>query len=671
MSGDREPKHVGDAPQGCLALEAIMRRAVLLFVLGLSLPAHAAAQDIMAAVRLEHWAEADALAAASPDPLARKLALFFRLLTPGAARTAELAAFIADNPAWPQQALLGRRLQEAFAADSDDLTTIKRCQQTPAAAQPATTLLRCAEAMSRASRQAEAEQDARAAWIKGVDPASELGFIRTWGHTLTADDQWRRFDRLAWTDAGLPGSPAARQAARVHSASRPAAEARLALRRDDPSAPALVAALPAPARADPGLILDLAKWHRRANQDRAALTVWIKEGGPAEAAAADDRRPAFWDERNLLARRMLRAGDPAAAYLLTSSHRQTGEAAIDAEFLSGWIALRLLQQPDVAAQHFRALATLSHAAITQGRAYYWIGRTAAAQGDAAGAQTAYAQAAAWPTTFYGQLAVRALGDDDAALAARIRAAHDPAWTVEQATALIGEDLARAAALLVAWGEPRRAKAFLLRLAETAADAAERAMAARMALGLGLPDQAVAIARRAGRNGLMLPEAGWPIAVEPPDAAVEPAVTLGLIRQESSFDTQAGSPAGAQGLMQLMPATAAGVARRLNEAVSLPALTADAAYNMRLGTAYLQTLLDQFGGALPLALAGYNAGPNRVLDWLAGYGDPRTGAIDMIDWIELVPFNETRNYVQRVIENIVIYAARRGTAAPHPLARSAG
>ena len=643
---------------------------MLLFVLGLSMPARAAAQDVMAAIRLEHWTEADALADASPDPLARKLALYFRLLTPGAARTAELAAFIADNPTWPQHALLGRRLQEAIAVDSDDPATIERCQRTPAATQSAAVLLRCADAMGRAGRQAEAEQEARTAWVKDVDPAGEPAFIRAWGYALTADDQWRRFDRLAWTDSGLPGSPAARQAVRVHPANRLAAEARLALRRDDPSAPALVAALLAPARADPGLVLDLAKWHRRANQDRAALAIWIKDGGPAEAAAADDRRPAFWDERNLLARRMLRAGDPAA-YVLASSHRQTGEAAIDAEFLSGWIALRRLKQPDAAARHFRALAALSHAAITQGRAYYWIGRTAAAQGDAAGAQAAYAQAAAWPTTFYGQLAVRALGEDDAALAARIRTAHDPAWTVEQATALIGQDLARAAALLVAWGEPRRAKAFLLRLAETTADAAERAMAARMALGLGLPDQAVAIARRAGRDGLMLPEAGWPLPVEPPDATVEPAVTLGLIRQESSFDTQAGSPVGAQGLMQLMPATAANVARRLNEAVSLPALTADAAYNMRLGTAYLQSLLDQFGGALPLALAGYNAGPNRVVDWLAGYGDPRTGTIDMVDWIELIPFNETRNYVQRVIENVVIYAARRGTAAPHPLARSAG
>ncbi len=661
---------MGDAPQGCVALEAIMRRAVLLFVLGLSLPAQAATQDIMAAVRLEHWAEADALAAASPDPLARKLVLYFRLLAPGAAGAAEIAAFITDNPAWPQQALLDRRLQEALVT-ADDPALIERCQPPSVATQPAATLLRCADALGRAGRQAEAEQDARAAWVKGVDPAGELGVIRSWGHALTADDQWRRFDRLAWTDPGRPGSPAARQAVRVHPADHPAAEARLALRRDDPSAPALAAALPAPARADPGLVLDLARWHRRAGPDRAALAVWAKEGSPAEAAATEERRPAFWDERNLLARRMLRAGDPAAAYALASGHRQAGEAAIDAEFLSGWIALRRLQQPEVAARHFQALAALSHAAITQGRAHYWIGRTAAAQGDAAGAQAAYAQAAAWPTTFYGQLAIRASGGDDATLAARIRAAHDPAWSIEQATALIGQDLARAAVLLVAWGEPRRARAFLLRLGETSPDAAERAMAARMALGLGLPDQAVAIARRAGRDGLMLPDAGWPLAVDPPDGTVEPEVTLGLIRQESSFDVQAGSPVGAQGLMQLMPATAAGVARRLNEAMSLPALTSDAAYNMRLGTAYLQALLDQFGGALPLALAGYNAGPNRVLDWVAGYGDPRTGTIDMIDWIELIPFNETRNYVQRVIENVVIYAARRGGNAAHPLARSAG
>jgi len=653
-----------------------MRLVVLPALLCLSQPAYAAGQEILAAVGADRWAEADALAAASPDPLVRKLTQYFRLLTPGAASVGELAAFLADNPTWPQQALLDRRLQEATAADTDDRATLDRCQQQSAATQSAVVLLRCADALGRAGRQPEAERAARAAWVKDVDPVGELGFIRAWGLSLTADDQWRRFDRLAWTDTGLPGSPAARQAVRVHPANRPAAETRMALRRDDPSAAALAAALPAAARTDPGLVLDLAKWHRRAGQDRAALAIWTKEGSAAEAAAPAERRAAFWDERNLLARRLLRAGDPAAAYTLASSHRQSGEAAIDAEFLSGWIALRRLQQPNVAAQHFRTLAGLSRAAITQGRAYYWIGRAAAAQNVPAAAQasdvrTAYAQAAAWPTTFYGQLAARALGEDDTALADRIRERHDPAWSAEQAATFTGREVARAAALLVAWGEPRRAKAFLQRLGETAPDEGERAMAARMALSLGLPDQAVAIARRAGRDGLMLPDAGWPLAADPPEGTVAPSVALGLIRQESSFDVQVGSPAGARGLMQLMPATAASVAQHIGEPMSLPALTGDAAYNMRLGTAYLQELLDQFGGALPLALAGYNAGPHRVQDWISGYGDPRTGAVDMVDWIELIPFNETRNYVQRVIENVVIYGARRGSAAAHPLALSGG
>ena len=229
-------------------------------------------------------------------------------------------------------------------------------------------------------------------------------------------------------------------------------------------------------------------------------------------------------------------------------------------------------------------------------------------------------------------------------------------------------MARAAALLASWGDPRRARPFLLRLDETAPDPAGRALAASFATRLGLPDQAVAIARRAGRDGLMLPDLGWPVAVEPPSGAVEPAVVLGLMRQESSFDAQAGSPAGARGLMQLMPATAAGVARRLGEPVSPAALTADPAYNMRLGTDYLRALLDRFGGVLPLALAGYNAGPSRVAEWLAAHGDPSLGGIDWIDWIELIPFSETRNYVQRVVENVVIYRARQGRLAPHPLAQ---
>ena len=208
----------------------------------------------------------------------------------------------------------------------------------------------------------------------------------------------------------------------------------------------------------------------------------------------------------------------------------------------------------------------------------------------------------------------------------------------------------------------------MRMDELAPDPADRALTARFALRLGLPDTAVFVARRMGRDGLALPEAGWPIAAEPPDSPVDASVALGLIRQESSFDIGAVSPSGARGLMQLMPFTAQAVAKQIGTATSLPTLTSDPAHNMRLGTTYLREMLDRFDNSLPLAVAAYNAGPHRVDQWLPENGDPRVGPIDMLDWIELIPFNETRNYVQRVLENVVIYRARRGETTPTLLAQ---
>ncbi len=651
-----------------------MLRALVLFVLlVIARSAQAGTDDIGGALRDSRWPDADALAAASPDPVARKLVLYYRLLSPGGGHPAEIAAFMADNPSWPNQAMLSRRLAEALAVEPDDRTVMEICARQAVREVPS--LLRCATADADTGHAPAAAEVAKQAWLTGItDAPGEIAFMRQWGKGLTAADQWRRFDRLAWSDNGGVGGPAWRQVARLDATQRPPAEARLALKRDDASARALVAALPGGATVDPALMLELAKWLRRAGQDEDAQKLWLALGAEAEHAAPAERRTAFWDERNLLARRRLRGGDAAGAYALVDGAADLPAAqAIDAEFLAGFIALRRRSDTDAASRHFHALAALSHAAITQGRAYYWLGRTAEARHDPAGAREAYAAAAAWPTTFYGQLAARALGEDDVALASRIRAAHDPGWTPMRALDFAGSENARAAALLVEWGEARRARSFILRLDELAPDATDRTLAARMAVGFGLPDLAVAIARRAGQTGVMLAEAGWPTAVEPPAGPVEPALALGLIRQESNFNTEALSPVGARGLMQLMPGTAKAVATRLGDmAVNIPALSTDPAYNMRLGTAYLADLMKQFGGAVPYAVAGYNAGPGRVADWLAANGDPTVpNGIDMIDWIELIPFAETRNYVQRVVENLVIYRALAGTILPHPLARWQG
>ncbi len=652
---------------------AMIRALILVGLLVTVRPAMAATDTIGAALHDSRWADADALAVTSPDPVARKLVLYYRLLAPGGGHPAEIAAFMADNPSWPAQSVLSRRLSEALANEPDDHSVLDICTHQPVREVPS--LLRCATADANAGRAPDAIEVARQAWLSGItDAPGEVAFLRQWGKDLTPADQWRRFDKLAWSDSGSVGGPAWRQIARLDPAQRPTAEARLALKRDDPSARALVTALPGGATVDPALMLELAKWLRRAGQDDDALKLWLAMGSAAEHAALPERRAAFWEERNLLARRRLRNSDNAGAYALVDGATELPpEQAIDAEFLAGFIALRRRMDTDAASRHFHALAGLSHAAITQGRAYYWLGRTAEARRDPTGAKEAYTEAAAWPTTFYGQLAARALGEDDAALAARIRSARDPGWTPARALDFAGSENARAASLLVGWGEPRRARAFILRLDELATDGTDRILAARLAVGFGLPDLAVAISRRAGRDGVVMAEAGWPAAVDPPPGSVEPALALGLIRQESNFNTEALSPVGARGLMQLMPNTATAVARRLGDTkVNLTALSTDPAYNMRLGTAYLGGLLDQFGGAMPYAVAGYNAGPSRVADWLASNGDPATpNGIDMIDWIELIPFAETRNYVQRVVENVVIYRALAGTVLPHPLARWQG
>lgn len=635
-----------------------------MLVLGVLLcPAAAGAADLppnpMIAVRADQWTQAAADAAQYADPVAQKVVTYYRLLAPGAATAQEIANFIASSPDWPAQAVLERRRQEAIAAEPDDAAVLAQCA-TGTLTLPAARL-RCADALANAGHNAEALAQAREAWINGYPDAG--GFPQRWRTLMTADDQWQRYETLAWTDAAA----AARQMPLLDPAHRAAAEARIALQRDDPAAAARLAAVPADLAADPALVLEQARWLRRANRPAAAVALWQQLGTAAEQAAPAAHRGAFWAERERLARDLLQAGDARGAYTLVDQPGPIPPVQrLDAEFLAGFIALRLLHDPAAALAHFQALAAASPAAITQGRAWYWIGRATAAAGQ--DASSAYAKAAAWPMTFYGQLAALALGDSPAALAARINALHDPPGTRDQALGLTQREVVRAAALLVAWGEPRRAEAFLLRMDELAPDLADRSLTAQLSLALRQPQTAVAIARRMGRDGSALPDAGWPMPVDPPPDAVDPAVVLGLIRQESSFDTATVSPAGARGLMQLMPGTAATVARQIGARVTLVALTDDPARNMQLGTAYVRELMDRYGSSLPLVFAGYNAGPKRVDEWLAQNGDPRVGPIDMVDWIELIPFAETRNYVQRVLENVAIYRAHRGETTPTLLAQ---
>ncbi len=592
--------------------------------------ARAQAPNPIPAIRGDRWAEAEAAVSGLADPVAAKLVRYYRLIAPNAASTAEIADFIKANPDWPAQALLERRRQEALATEPDPTVIAAQCAVPRPTLAPA--LLRCADALPAGDGAAYA----RDAWISGIaNPTAETAFLQRWGSVPSQDDEWARYLRLTWSSL----QAADRQAARLDTKHRAMVES-------------------APAR-----VLARAKALRVAEDYAGAAMLWKKEA-PAAQQAAPDHLPAFWTERSALIRALLKQGQDQDAYDLAKAHGQTaGEQVSDAEFLAGFIALRRLKQPSLALGHFKALAGTSPAAITQGRAHYWLGRTLAALGQEPKAE--YQQAAVWATTFYGQLAAVALGDDAVALNARIGALQDPTWTHDTVLAFTGHEVVRAASWLVAWGDPARARIFLLRMDELAPNPAERTLTAELALKLGVPDTAVFVARRMGRDGIALPRAGWPMPFDPPPAP-DQAAALGIMRQESSFDVGAVSPSGARGLMQLMPFTAKAVAKKLGVPMSLPALTVDAQQNMLLGTSYLREVLDKFDGALPLAAAAYNAGPHRVDQWLADNGDPRTGAVAMTDWLELIPFAETRNYVQRVMENVAIYRARAGSAASAPL-----
>jgi soluble lytic murein transglycosylase len=613
------------------------------FLCFIAASAHAAPAPIILAMRAHDWPLAQSLA--GPDPIAQKLVTLGRLLTPDAATAAEIGIFLAANPAWPDQADLRHRLADAVTNDPDQATSLADCEKYKPSLD--TALLRCADAERRAGHTAVARDLAQRAWITGVrDPQAEAAFLSNWPDAVPPDVQWRRFDILDWANDPAAG----RQVARLDAAHHAQAVTRQAFQHRDPAALDALAGVPVAQRADPVLLFEQARWLRATDANAAALALWRAAAANAEPHAPPDRRAAFWTERDRLARATLATGDADGAYFLADDPNTGPDQAPDALFLAGWIALQRLHDTPRALAKFQALQAVSHSLITQGRAWYWLGRASA--GDAA--RQAYLHAAAYPTTYYGQLAITQTSGA-AAIPTAIQQVADPAIPPDQAKAFADTELVRAATLLAGWGDPHWARQFLLRQSQAASDAASFALAARAAGALGLSDVSVQTARFAGRQGIPLPRLGWPAPFDPPATpGVEPALILGLMRQESSFDPDIISAAGAIGLMQLMPATARQIAGRGQDTPDLK----NPDENMHLGITYFAGLLRQFNGTRPYAIAAYNAGPHRARAWIAANGDASAAGLDaMIDWIEQIPFAETRNYVQRVLENTAIYAAR--------------
>jgi soluble lytic murein transglycosylase len=588
------------------------------------------------------------LAASLSDPVARKL-VFWRAATQPQSGLSfdEIAAFVGDNPDWPSQTLLRQRAEEVLNANTSDSGAMAFFQR--AAPVTGAGADRMARILAADGRDGEAARVIRTAWVDlDLTENDESLLYVTYWQVLTPDDHRQRLDRLLWQGKI---SAAQRMLDKVDPDYRAVGDARIQLRRQTGSPAAVLPYVPVDLQNDPGLIYETARWYRKSGYDFEARQILASYTGPVPHADV------WWEERALLARRALEGGMPQDAYAVLNNHGLTSGADFaDAEWLSGWIALRHLNEPRLASEHFTRMTEGVTAPISRARAAYWAGRASDVLGRRDETRSWYRRASGFPTAFYGQLAASALGNTHA-----FALPPDPLPTAEEQQRFETHDLVRAVNILIEVGDSESLRPFLLRLVDLDPSAGWKHLAGSLAQYLGRPDLAIAVTKRATRDGHILPGNGYPVIDVPENgyfvAPPEPPLVLAIVRQESSFDANAVSSAGARGLMQLMPATARQVASNLNLSYSPSRLTSNPEYNLQLGQAYFGNLLDSFSGSYVLSIAGYNAGPSRVRRWLQENGDPRGDLPAAIDWIERIPFSETRNYVQRTIENLQVYRAK--------------
>ena len=595
-----------------------------------------------------------ALQAALTDPVARKLVDWELVDQCGSMLSAaQMLAYDRELQGWPRaqrrQAAVERALAAGVPSPADTLAWF--AGREPQTGDGAYAL---AVAEQAQGRQVEAVALIRRFWREHTFEADAQARIGArFGALLTPDDNNRRLENLLYTSSG----PAVRAMMTLVDADhQQLAEARMALRANRDTAPGLVAALPASVQADGGLAFDKVRYYRKRDLDVVAV-------GLLKTAAADppgpDAADAVWSERRALMTAALKSNDFQGAYAAASAHGMTeGADFTEAEFFAGWIALSKLHDPALADRHFAAVQQGGSTPVTLSRALYWRGRAAEARGDADAAQAYWRQGGAYYTAFYGQLSAERAG------VRTLNLGVDPIPTAADRAAFDARETVRAARLLADNGERDLFGVFALSIADDLATVQEAALLVDLARASGVPAIATRAARVAVTRGMYLPDRGWPVLTTPTGPGLpEAAFTLAIVRQESGFDPAIRSGVGARGLMQLMPATAAITARKQGLDFS-PARLDDGDYNMRLGSAYLGQLTDDFAGSYVLAAAGYNAGPGRAGAWANQCGDPRQATIDPADFIECIPFSETRNYVMRVLESVEIYRARlHGGSAP--------
>lgn len=594
-----------------------------------------------------NWQNGITISRGSSDPAVVRLAHWLSLRN-GQGTWDEYAYFLANYPNWPKEVTLRRYAESLMPNDLHPDQVISFFNGTDPLTAKGYRIL--GEALITQGEKAQGEALVAYGWInKSMSQRDENEYLERHGSVLR-NRHVERVDTALW--AGRT-SDAMRLYPYLNPEWRALANARTGLRSQSGNADKLVSGVSPALQTHPGLAFERMRWRykkglRNEAESMILLTSreWASLGRPQEWAYY----------RKIFARDAFEEGLYEKAYELANYNNLTnGVDFADLEFLAGWVALEYIKDPKRADTHFVRLWEGVRYPVSKSRAAYWAGRAREALKDSSGATTWYTRAAEFGTTFYGQLAARKL----ARPALRGFSANSPI-TKADIEVFQKSDIARLAVALTRTKHENTARIFMLQAAEVLNTEGALGVLGSINLQTNEPNFAVQVAKIAIRKGFKVPQYAYPVVPLAVRAdAPEQALSLAIARQESQMNPRAKSPAGALGLMQVMPATAKGVARRIGVTYDLDLLGRDIDYNTNIGQAYLTGLVNRWNGSYVLAIASYNAGPGNVSKWIERFGDPRTAAVDEINWIESIPFSETRNYVQRVLEGMEVYRNRLG------------
>jgi peptidoglycan lytic transglycosylase len=618
-------------------------------------PQLAAVKDAIDLARKGKIGEATAAGKALGDPAARKLVEWFILRHPDAdADFRRYAAFIADNPDWPSMAQLRKRAESRLWQERSDAETVHGFT----GGRPASAMgkLALARALLAGGDRDGAASLVRAVWRSDeLSERSEGDAFATFRELLTREDHRARMDkRIGAKDF----SGAKRAAQHLGDDELSIVKACAAVNANETKALDLLDSVAPAARQDLGYALCRIHWLQRHDRIEDATRLTIAAAPETMALQETDE---WWRERRALARKLLDQGKAQAAYdVVRDAALPANEYyRADFQFMSGWIALRYLNDAPRARAHFAHIADGSANPTVLARASYWQGRVAEVLGEDSEMRAGFEAAARYPTAYYGQLARARLGLD------RIELPAPPAQ--DQAASLaLADERVRAADMLYALGERDVVFRFASDLAEQSADVAVLGALAELTGRRNDARAMLQIGKPALARGLALTDYAFPTIGIPPHSPIGPEIERSIIysvaRTESAFDQRDKSSANAVGLMQVTPEAGRDTAKRFGVMYDWDRMVSDPVYNTQMGAAELSALLKEYRGCYIMAFAGYNAGRGRVKEWVSKYGDPRDPKVDAVDWVERIPLSETRNYVQRVAENLQVYRVRFDGAA---------